>query len=220
MVDVTGFSISDLLPVAGRTVVVHDSAKTKTGCGLLRVTTGQVTPISVYPGFAGSEAVVGLIVTEDAASGILMSGTLGGLPASVTAGFHIHSGYTCDDGSGVGGHYFDGLPTDPWTTTYTSDASGAAQISLPMSNFSLYSSFPVLSRAIVVHSTTAKIGCGVTSPAAGPPVLTTTTTQTTTTTTVTTTTVTTTTVAPTDRTYLGVIGVVIFAPTDRTYLGV
>merc|ERR1719510_2238537 len=208
MVDVTGFSISDLLPVAGRTVVVHDSAKTKTGCGLLRVTTGQVTPISVYPGFAGSEAVVGLIVTEDAASGILMSGTLGGLPASVTAGFHIHSGYTCDDGSGVGGHYFDGLPTDPWTTTYTSDASGAAQISLPMSNFSLYSSFPVLSRAIVVHSTTAKIGCGVTSPAAGPPVLTTTTTQTTTTTP---TTVTTTTVAPPDRTYLGVIGVAISA---------
>merc|ERR1719510_1536074 len=175
MVDVTGFSISDLLPVAGRTVVVHDSAKTKTGCGLLRVTTGQVTPISVYPGFAGSEAVVGLIVTEDAASGILMSGTLGGLPASVTAGFHIHSGYTCDDASGVGGHYFDGLPSDPWSTTYLSDASGAAQISQVMSDFSLYSSYPVLSRAIVVHSPSAKIGCGVAAPGAELPVVTTTT---------------------------------------------
>jgi len=172
--DVAGLSISDVLPVAGRAVVVHASAGVRTGCGLLRVTTGQVTPIFVYPGFTGTEAVVGLIVTEDAASGILMSGTLGGLPASATAGFRIHSGYTCSAPAGVGGHYDDGLPSDPWSmTTYTSDASGAAQISLAMSDFSLYSSQPVLSRAIVVHSPTARIGCGVTPPDAGLPATTT-----------------------------------------------
>ena len=62
--------------------------------------------------------------------------------------------------AGVGGHYYEGMDSDPWTTTYTSDSSGAAQISLPMTGFSLTSSMPVLGRTLVVHSASSKIGCG------------------------------------------------------------
>eukprot|EP00413_Alexandrium_margalefii_P019761 CAMPEP_0204533988 /NCGR_PEP_ID=MMETSP0661-20131031/12612_1 /ASSEMBLY_ACC=CAM_ASM_000606 /TAXON_ID=109239 /ORGANISM="Alexandrium margalefi, Strain AMGDE01CS-322" /LENGTH=852 /DNA_ID=CAMNT_0051540413 /DNA_START=76 /DNA_END=2634 /DNA_ORIENTATION=- len=155
-----GFTISSTMPVAGRALVVHDHQGTRTGCALLKVSTGQITQINLYPGYAGGHAAKGLIVTEDTASGVLMTGTLAGVPASTTAGFHIHSGYSCDAAAGVGGHYVGDLGSDPWTTTYASDYRGAAEISLAMPDFSLYSRNPVLSRTIVVHSTSAKIGCG------------------------------------------------------------
>merc|ERR1719323_476763 len=90
-----------------------------------------------------------------------MIGTLSGLPARTTAGFHIHSGYTCDDKDSVGGHYFEGMDTDPWTTTYTSDAHGAAKILLTMRDFTLMAAYPVLGRAVVAHSSLAKISCGL-----------------------------------------------------------
>merc|ERR1711884_244917 len=116
------------MPVAGRALVIHD-ASARIGCGLLKVTAGAVTR-----------------------TGITMIGTLSGLPASSTAGLHIHAGRTCDDASGVGGHYFQGMSRDPWTTTYMSDANGAARISLTMSDFTLNSTHPVWGRAIVAHS--------------------------------------------------------------------
>ena len=55
---------------------------------------------------------------EQTDDGVSMRGVMGGLEPSVTAGFHIHAGYTCDDADGVGGHYYDGLSDDPWTTMY------------------------------------------------------------------------------------------------------
>jgi len=158
--EVAGFGISDAMPVAGRAVVVHDAAGTRIGCGLLKVTTGYISHIGRYPGYDGDHEVAGTIVTEDAAAGIKMTGTLIGLPMSTTAGFHIHSGISCQVPAGVGGHYFEGLSSDPWTTTYTSDGFGTAQISLPMADFSLYSSHPVLKRTIVVHGSSTRIACG------------------------------------------------------------
>eukprot|EP00413_Alexandrium_margalefii_P049831 CAMPEP_0204608056 /NCGR_PEP_ID=MMETSP0661-20131031/60081_1 /ASSEMBLY_ACC=CAM_ASM_000606 /TAXON_ID=109239 /ORGANISM="Alexandrium margalefi, Strain AMGDE01CS-322" /LENGTH=882 /DNA_ID=CAMNT_0051619527 /DNA_START=60 /DNA_END=2708 /DNA_ORIENTATION=+ len=159
---VDGFTISQTMPVAGRALVVHDKTGTRTGCALLQVSTGQVTHIGIYPGFGNSDGEpYGTVVTEDGpADNIVMTGTLGNLPHSVTAGFHIHSGFSCDAAAGVGGHYYDGLPSDPWTTTYTSNSFGAAQVSLDLTDFSLYSSYPVLGRSIVVHSRHTKIGCG------------------------------------------------------------
>ena len=98
----------------------------------------------------------------DSSSGISIVATLSGLEASVTGGIHIHSGFTCDDADYVGGHYFEGLDDDPWTTTYTSDASGTATVALEMSDFSLSGDNPVAGRAVVVHlSSGERAGCGL-----------------------------------------------------------
>ena len=75
-----------------------------------------------------------------------MRGVMGGLEPSVTAGFHIHAGYTCDDADGVGGHYYDGLSDDPWTTTYTSNVQGVAKIGFSMEDFSLSMTRPTFGR--------------------------------------------------------------------------
>ena len=53
---------------------------------------------------------------------VRITGVLGGVEPSVSAGIHIHSGYTCDHVDGAGGHYFDAaadddyMSTDPWST--------------------------------------------------------------------------------------------------------
>jgi len=64
------------------------------------------------------------------------------------------------------GHYFEGMPTDPWNTvTYQTDENGVALISMQMPGFSLYGTNPVLGRAAVVHLPAtaggARIGCGL-----------------------------------------------------------
>ena len=122
-------------------------------------------------------------------SGIVLEGTVTGLPPSVSGGwvdcmrssacaythehvctshrhlklysrppralpyrFHIHSGVSCATTSDPGGHYYDAssdddyMSSDPWTTTYTSDASGAATIDISMDSFTLASDYPVSRR--------------------------------------------------------------------------
>ena len=100
-----------------------------------------------------------------------VTGVLAGLTVNGQGGWHIHSGFTCADASGVGGHYFEGLPADPWTsapgdiTTYQANAQGSAQIYLSIDGFSLSSTRAVSGRAVVVHQPTAegaaRSGCGV-----------------------------------------------------------
>ena len=61
------------------------------------------------------------------ASSVHFKGMLVGLEPSVTGGWHVHTGYSCEDTAAVGGHYFDGLTPDPWTvanTNYQSDEDG------------------------------------------------------------------------------------------------
>merc|ERR1712137_891105 len=88
-------------------------------------------------------------------------GTLTGLPANTTAGWHIHSGFSCFAAADVGGHYFEGMTNDPWNTTYTSDSNGVASIDTEMVGFSLSTCMPVTGRALVIHDTSARIGCGL-----------------------------------------------------------
>ena len=92
----------------------------------------QVASIGAYPGYAGDLAVSGVVVVSETDGGIEMTGTLTGLEASVTGGYHIHSGTTCASADDVGGHYFEGMADDPWTTNYESDSVGVSQTSLPL----------------------------------------------------------------------------------------
>ena len=95
---------------------------------------------------------------------LTISGTLRGLPASTTAGLHIHAGFSCGAPDEVGGHWYDAAvaQTDPWTTTYTSNEDGDASIMISVSASDLgYSPLDIVGHTIVVHSPTAKIACGV-----------------------------------------------------------
>ena len=110
---------------------------------------------------AGGLNATGTFVVTDLDGEINIKGIVAGVEASVTAGIHIHSGFTCDDSSGVGGHYYEGMSDDPWTTTYTSNDNGFAVVNMTMSDFSLYLDYPSAYRTFVIHSTTSKIGCGI-----------------------------------------------------------
>ena len=91
-----------------------------------------------------------------------MMGTLTGLEASVTGGYHIHSGTTCASAVDVGGHYYEGMATDPWTTNYESDSVGVSQTTLALDDFTLHGAYPVAGRAVVIHAADGtRIGCGV-----------------------------------------------------------
>ena len=70
--------------------------------------------------------------------------------------------YSCSSASGTGDHYFDDVSSsDPWSTTYTSDSSGSATVNLTMPGFTMRGAIPVESRTLVVHTTTARAGCGL-----------------------------------------------------------
>ena len=117
--DVEDFSLTGTNPVAGRTVVFHDSAGTRIGCGVLVATSGEVVDLASYPEYTGTykDTIVGTVVVAETSVGITIDGTIGGVEASVTAaGIHIHSGFTCDVtadntgastvGTSVGGHFY------------------------------------------------------------------------------------------------------------------
>ena len=151
-IDMTDFSMTETRPVAFRTVVVHatDTAA-RIGCGVIGTASTGFASLGDYPGYAGEYNISGSVGVIDSASGITFLATLSGLEPSSSGGIHIHSGFTCDDADYVGAHFFEGLDADPWTTTYTSDASGTATVALEMSDFSLAGAFPVAGRAVVVH---------------------------------------------------------------------
>ena len=116
--DVEDFSLTGTNPVAGRTVVFHDSAGTRIGCGVLVATSGEVVDLASYPEYTGTykDTIVGTVVVAETSVGITIDGTIGGVEASATAGIHIHSGFTCDVtadntgastvGTSVGGHFY------------------------------------------------------------------------------------------------------------------
>jgi Cu/Zn superoxide dismutase len=131
-----------------------------------------VATISGYPEYSGDYAssITGTLVVENKETGIHVYGTLAGVEASATgAGIHIHSGVSCDSTSGPGGHYYPSMSVDPWlTTTYDSDTTGVATVSLQVEDFSLGGTNPVAGRTIVVHDSSGiRIGCGVLQTTAG-----------------------------------------------------
>ena len=66
-----------------------------------------------------------------------------------------------------GGHYYEGMDSDPWTTMYTSDSTGVASFSFSLDDFTIHDAFPVAGRAVVVHlSDGTRAGCGLLTKAA------------------------------------------------------
>ena len=133
------------------------------------VTEKAVVHFATYPGYEGDLEVKGTLEVGTTADGVALVGTLAGLEASATGGIHIHSGFTCDDADSVGGHYFDGMDSDPWTTTYTSGTTGGSSIKFDMAGFSMSEGMlPVAGRAVVVHSSDGtRVACGLIEPTDG-----------------------------------------------------
>eukprot|EP00966_Prymnesium_polylepis_P167354 3868880-Prymnesium_polylepis.2 len=134
----------------------------------------EVIHVASYPGYAApstgalAQGVRGLFFSQDSTVGVNITGVLTGLEPGVTAGWHVHAGYSCDDATGVFGHYMAADGTDPWVTptptTYTSDTAGVADITSDTVKVSLYDSQPIAGRSYVVHRSIAmsgaRAGCG------------------------------------------------------------
>lgn len=116
-----------------------------------------------YPGQADA-GVRGQVLVVATADLLHITGALSGLPYT-TAGFHIHSGVSCDTADGVGGHLLStsaGIE-DPWTTAYTSNAAGNATIAIEVTAGQLgFDPRESASHTVVVHNETGdRIACGV-----------------------------------------------------------
>ena len=166
------FTLMGRNPVMGRAVVVHDSEGVRVGCGVIEPTFGEVVTFDTYPGYTGASRVKGQLIVSMTSSGSLtIEGTVAGLPASQTGGWHVHTGASCsstaaDAAYATGGHYYPGMATDPWDAiTYTADTRGAAKIVTSLPGFSLYESNPVIGHAVVVHDPASmgstRSGCGL-----------------------------------------------------------
>merc|ERR1711957_753804 len=109
---------------------------------------GCTASITTYPGYTGSRTAAGTVTVTGNGEGYLstlsLDYSLTGLEPSYAGGLHIHTGTT----------------SDPWTTTASSDGSGAASGSFSVMAGNGFSSGAV-GHAIVVHDGTDRIGCGV-----------------------------------------------------------
>lgn len=119
--------------------------------------------LGTYPGRA-DVGVSGQVLVTATLDLLRITGDLSGLPHT-TAGFHIHSGVSCDKADAVGGHWW-GASTgieDPWTTVYTSDRHGNATLAIEMTAEQLgVDPRESLSHTVVVHDGTGdRIACGV-----------------------------------------------------------
>ncbi len=135
-----------------------------------------------YPGYRGALDVRGVLVVGDAtdassgAPSVALSGTLAGLPASSSGGYHVHTGTSCADAASVFGHYFGG-DSDPWAPLrYASDGAGVVALApspieqqlqpgssgVLVPGYTLDRAQPVASRAVVVHDPSgARVACGL-----------------------------------------------------------
>ena len=100
--------LRDELPVYGRTVVVHlaSNSVVKPACGVIGgavgVTALPPSPSSSRPTPVTTRGAGGGAVTES--DGTLTITAMTGLGTGMTGGWHVHSGFSCDD---AGGHYFE-----------------------------------------------------------------------------------------------------------------
>jgi len=126
-----------------------------------------------YPGYSGDLQVAGSVSVDESGNNIVLSWRLSGLEAELcetppegvgnACGIHIHSGTTCHDSSGVGGHYFmENIGADPWSpVVYTPNVFGDSRSS--GNNIVIgHTLTDVVGRALVVHDHTGgRVACGI-----------------------------------------------------------
>eukprot|EP00939_MAST-03C_sp_MAST-3C-sp1_P001969 g1969.t1 len=158
----------DISTNANRVIVLHESDGTRAACGALSASNlvaptytleHTATVLGAYPEYAGTLSVKGAVVVSGDSAMIDVDFVMSGLEMSATGGIHVHSGTSCATTSDPEGHFYS-TGSDPWTTTYTSDATGTA-----MGSFTVTSGYNVAEndgRVIVVHdSSGTRIACGV-----------------------------------------------------------
>ena len=133
--------------------------------------------------FPYTSEVTGTACVSEDGEGIIFTGSLKGLEESVTGGFHIHAGTSCDHNTSQGGHYYKAtVPTcgvgidDPWTGTYgatytSTDQGEAAPVNVnlglkvgevPFTIGTDDSQCGVKGHTVIVHrSDGVRVGCGV-----------------------------------------------------------
>jgi len=173
---ISGYSVGighTLADVVGRAIVVHDHTGGRVACGIVEARPTATANMGSYPGYSGDLQFSGFVAVKSSGDDLLLSWTLRGLEAQLCAsppagvgnacGIHIHSGSTCDDASGVGGHYYHAdMDSDPWSpVVYKPDGHGdstAHDYSIAIGQ----SLADVLGRAIVVHDHTGgRVACGI-----------------------------------------------------------
>merc|ERR1719181_221237 len=166
----TGYTRRDIL---GRAIVVHDHTGARVACGILEVHPTVTASLGSYPGYSGDLEFTGSVSVRQMGDDLMLSWELRGLEAALCStapagvanacGIHIHSGSTCDEASGVGGHYYHSdLSADPWSpVVYTPDGHGDSTTQ----DYSIgigQNLADVLGRAIVVHDHTGgRVACGI-----------------------------------------------------------
>mmetsp|Transcript_2627 Transcript_2627/g.5360 ORF Transcript_2627/g.5360 Transcript_2627/m.5360 type:complete len:263 (+) Transcript_2627:721-1509(+) len=153
------FSLTGVNPVANRAVVVHDSSGNRIVCGVLLSTVGEVVTLGPYPGNAANTDTAGTLVVTQGSAGVSIMGTVTNVEASCTScGLQIHTGYTCDDASAVGGHFYDTSGSGPWaSTSHTSNENGVASVAV--SDVAGFTSISASGMPTAFHC--ARSGCGV-----------------------------------------------------------
>jgi len=152
--------------VAGKAFIVHNMAGKRVACGVLaEVTTGIES--AVLEAFDGS-GVTGTVTTYVSGDNVFAAGSAMGLGASVDCaggtgnkcGAHVHSGTSCADATGQGGHYHDAAFTDVWSALGypTTDAAGKGWFAIKAAA----GVTSVKGKAFVVHNSEAdRVACGV-----------------------------------------------------------
>jgi len=152
----------------GKTVVVHDAAGTRIGCGTIHYPVNYIAQMSSYPGETNELAGVAAIKSNEDGDTKLyqIKAGLTGLEASAEGGFHVHKGRSCATRVEVEGHYFvtSGLNEDKWgEIKYTSDGNGTSNTIKDIVGPQFYHPVaPSLGRTIVTHyANSDRSGCGV-----------------------------------------------------------
>ena len=112
-----------------------------------------IVEIGQYPGET-SRIARGTLAVQSSGGSLHFNGIVTGLEPGQTGGWHVHSGFTCDDAAKVGGHYFKAGSADPWTLSnsfYVADTNGVATISHSEPDFTLHDDMAVAGRTVVFH---------------------------------------------------------------------
>ncbi len=196
--NISDFSLHGTRPIGGRAIVVHDPTSTRSGCGVASAasTAAAATPaiapttsasltaratLAPYPGQLNELGGTILLEVAEGSASLYVRGLISGLEPAAEGGWHVHTGFTCDAATLVGGHFFPTGGTDAWLQTrWASDADGVAELREVVPGYGLTRDgalrglggpTAVLGRTVVVHDASgARVACGVIEPAHGLPV--------------------------------------------------